>query len=400
MAFLTILWAIMKWIIIIGGCFALIVFAIAVFHPIYFTLSGRASIKAQRGEFKLSYLFNIIKIRCVASAHTQDLWLEVFGIKKLIQRETRVKDKKACETSLEKEETAEDAKESLAAESLIADSLNEKEIEKQAVSEIDDEIQAESVLANENVAEISENSKVLESKEKAEEEKVSEPEQFTAESREITENKNEILPESRADFEEDSRDENTDFKSEDIYAEPEYKVEATAEQLAQLQSILEAEDKAKQEQDREKDDWQKKFRRFKKDFNRRYGELRGKFRIIRQKWNTLLPVAKRFWSRGKRGFKFHDARVRVKYSLDEHYLTGMLCGYIAPTIGFAKQFGISWEPIPVFPEKPAVGVYSKGSLRIDIRPYMLLWAIIGLFFERNLYKEIYWLYKRKKDKRS
>jgi hypothetical protein len=78
----------------------------------------------------------------------------------------------------------------------------------------------------------------------------------------------------------------------------------------------------------------------------------------------------------------------------------MCCGYIAPTIGFAKRYGIDFEPIPLFPNQPEAGIYSKVSWNVDILPYRLIWAITALIFEKNIYKELYWLYKMKKKKKQ
>ena len=378
--FLTVLWSIIKWAAIIGGSFALVVLLIVVFHPIYFTLKGRASVKGQRGEVMLSYLFNIVRIRYIASVHTQDVWLEIFKWRKLLQRETV---HKARTTATYK---AADTNESVADESVV--------VSEQQESAVDEEVASEEI---ETTAQDSQHS--AEKEELATEAAKSSEEPEAAEQTQETDS---VAEESAAEEASAENEASVEESSESVSesSEPEYKVEATPEQLAELQNILEAEEKKEEAKKKSGNEWRDKLRKFKKDFNRRYDELRGKIRLVRQKWKSLWPVAKRFWNRGKKGFKFHDASLKIKYSLDEHHLTGMMCGYLAPTVGFAKQYGVNWEPVPVFPDKPGAGIYSKASWHIDIRPYMLVWAVIGLLFEKNLYKELYWLYKLKKGKKA
>ena len=368
-AFWAILWAIIKWAAIIGGSFALVVLLIAVFHPLYFSIYGRASVKGQRGEVRFSYLFNIIRIRYIATVHTQDVWLEIFKWRKLLQRDTVRKVSKPVTyepSGVDEQKPSE----------------QESETEK---NEIKEQVSNENLPAS--IEDHSDNEEHNESS-KTTEEAVSNDE--------VSESKPE---ESVTEKETASEADEADSESEAQTQEPEYKVEATPEQLAELQNILEAEEK-KEEAKKPGNDWNNKLRKFKKDFNRRYDQLKGKIRLVRQKWNSLWPVVKRFWNRGKKGFKFHDASLKIKYSLDEHHLTGMMCGYLAPTVGFAKQYGVNWEPIPIFPDKPGASIHSRASWHIDIRPYMLIWAVICLLFEKNLYKEIYWLYQFKKAKKA
>ena len=368
-AFWAILWAIIKWAAIIGGSFALVVLLIAVFHPLYFSIYGRASVKGQRGEVRFSYLFNIIRIRYIATVHTQDVWLEIFKWRKLLQRDTVRKVSKPVTyepSGVDEQKPSE----------------QESETEK---NEIKEQVSNENLPAS--IEDHSDNEEHNESS-KTTEEAVSNDE--------VSESKPE---ESVTEKETASEADEADSESEAQTQEPEYKVETTPEQLAELQNILEAEEK-KEEAKKSGNDWNNKLRKFKKDFNRRYDQLKGKIRLVRQKWNSLWPVVKRFWNRGKKGFKFHDASLKIKYSLDEHHLTGMMCGYLAPTVGFAKQYGVNWEPIPIFPDKPGASIHSRASWHIDIRPYMLIWAVICLLFEKNLYKEIYWLYQFKKAKKA
>ncbi len=379
-AFWAILWAIIKWAAIIGGSFALVVLLIAVFHPLYFSIHGRASVKGQRGEVRFSYLFNIIRIRYIATVHTQDVWLEIFKWRKLLQRDTVRKVSKPAtyepsvvdeqKVSEEESETKNEIKGQVPDENLPAsvEDSHDNEEQNEASETTEEAVSNEEVVSNDEVAA---NDEASESKQE------------------------ESVTEKEVASETDEAESDAEVQNE----EPEYKVEATPEQLAELQNILEAEEK-KEEAKKSGNDWNNKLRKFKKDFNRRYDQLSGKIRLVRQKWNSLWPVVKRFWNRGKKGFKFHDASLKIKYSLDEHHLTGMMCGYLAPTVGFAKQYGVNWEPVPIFPDKPGASIHSRASWHIDIRPYMLIWAVICLLFEKNLYKEIYWLYQFKKAKKA
>ena len=389
--FWAILWVIIKYGLIIGLCFAIIATLIIVFHPICISLKGRGSIKGQRGEAKLSYLFGLLRLRCIASSHTQDVWLEFGRFKKLLQR-VSVRDNEAIENTDNKQDVIESVKK---------EELKEKSLE-------DNKEKAETEIKADNLNESPKEEVV---------EKDSVQEKLMDSSSEITSSKEEVV-EEHIDDHSDNNDSNEDSllkedvkKSEELSEGKEYlsdedfKVEATPEQLAELQSILEEDEKKKEQQEelkqkKSKSGFNAKLLKFKKDFNRRYKQIKSNLVLLKQKWNSLWPVVKRFWNRGKKGFRFHEAYLKVEYSLDEHYLTGMLCGYLAPTVGFAKRYGLDFVPIPVFPNIPEAGVYSKASWQIDILPYKLIWAVTALLFEKNIYKELYWLYKWKKAKKS
>lgn len=381
-------WIIAKYSALIGGCFALIAITILLFHPIYLTLKGRASVMGQRGEVKLSYLFGLLRLRYIATVHTQDVWLEFGWFRKLLQRESvvseKVRTKKDSESEIKKDEAFKEEKVEVPTE----EELEEAEAEilsEESVEEKPEEERVESVESTKSEA-----AEALEESEKKEDNQIEEKAELSEEA--------EISEESLK--EEESLELSDEEIAESVNEEDMPKVEATPEQLAQLQSILEEEEKKEQEKKAPKSDWRAKLRKFKKDFNRRYDQLKGRFQLIKQKWNSLWPVVKRFWNRGKKGFRFHDAYLKVEYSLDEHYLTGMLCGYLAPTIGFIKRYGLDFEPVAMFPEKPGYGVYSKAAWYLDIKPYRLVWAVACLLFEKNIYKEIYWLYKYKKEKKK
>ena len=382
-------WVITKYSALIGGSFALIALMILLFHPIYLTLKGRASVKGQRGEVKLSYLFGLLRLRYIATIHTQDVWLEFGWFKKLLQRESVVSDKVRVKKDLESEIKEEEGVREEKTEVPTEEDLEEIEkAELEQVSEESIEEKSESVEVIETQKDESAKTLVeseIEVNQTEEKTELSEKAEDIEESEEVIEETSELSDEELA---------------ESLNEENIPRVEATPEQLAQLQSILEEEEKKEQEKKAQKSGWEAKLRKFKKDFNRRYEQLRGKFMLAKQKWNSLWPVVKRFWNRGKKGFRFHDAYLKVEYSLDEHYLTGMLCGYLAPTIGFIKSYGLDFEPVAMFPDKPGCGVYSKAAWYLDIKPYRLVWAVAGLLFEKNVYKEIYWLYKYKKEKKK
>ena len=375
-------WVITKYSAIIGGSIAFIAFLILLFHPIYLTLKGRASVMGQRGEVKLSYLFGLLRLRYIATVHTQDVWLEFGWFRKLLQRESVVSEKVRTKKDSESENKKDEALKEEKVEVPTEEELEEAEAEQILEESVEEKPEAERVESVETTK--SEAAEALEESEKKEDNQIEEKAELSEESLK----------------EEESAEISDEEIAESINEENMPKVEATPEQLAQLQNILEEEEKKEQEKKAPKSDWRAKLRKFKKDFNRRYEQLQGKFRLAKQKWNSLWPVAKRFWNRGKKGFRFHDAYLKVEYSLDEHYLTGMLCGYLAPTIGFIKRYGLDFEPVAMFPEKPGYGVYSKAAWYLDIKPYRLVWAVTCLFFEKNIYKEIYWLYKYKKGKKN
>lgn len=398
--FWPILWTILKYTALLGGGFVLITLLIIIFHPIRFTLNGRASIKGQRGEVVLSYLFSLLRIRYVATRKAQCTWLEFCGLRKLLDKEefqphkNMVKTNEEASDAGEADDTNEDENEQTSSEAL----------EKNTETTRTDSALLESVpettgdVTEKSVSEENPSDKTLEKESLSEE----------------TENKLEEKQEEQ--LSEDAKEQqNSDIseKSEDNGSSTEASVEEQSAETADETTVSESkgnenkddfatatvpadEVKPKSESD---GGWQKKLRKFKKDFNRRYEQLRGKIRLFKQKWNSLWPVVKRFWNRGKRGFRFYGASLMVRYSLDEHYLTGMLYGYLAPLIGFAQRYGLRFMPVAAFPEIPGPGIYAKATWNIEIRPYCLIWAVTALLFEKNLYKEAYWLYKEKKKKK-
>lgn len=359
-------WLFTKYAALFGGCFMLTVALIVIFHPIHINLLGRLSLKGQRGAVTLSYLFNILKIRFVASRHTQDIWLHIFGFKRLLQRETRERKKVAVTVSesqtsesVEKQETTEKVEETSFAE----EKSEKEELEKE-----------ESVTTTTQAAENNSSDTVEQEKSDSE----------SSETKEVVEDKTESVPEETS--------------SENAKEETSSEALTETDPSQKTEEIVEEKTPEKPVQKKKDSDFHAMLRKFKKDANRRYKELQGKLRLVKQKWNSLFPVVKRFWQRGKKGFSFYGARLMVRYSLDEHYLTGMMYGYVAPMIGFAQRYGLAFEPVAAFPDKPDYTVYSKVTWNIDIKPWRLMWAVVCLLFEKNLYKEIIWLYKRKKKK--
>lgn len=369
-SFWAIFWVIIKYSLIIGISLSTIALIILLFHPICFTLKGRGSVQGQRGEIKLSYLFGLFRLRYIASIHTQDVWLEFGWIKKLLQRES---------IKVKKENSEEEIKE---------DSGKTVEEEKQeaTVSESVEEVEEKSVTTSESVKE--------EAEKDANNSEPTETEELTAKNNNETEldelDISDQTEKQQVQAEKEEKIENTSLDNNEISGEDlsNIKVVATPEQLAQLQNILEEEERKEQENKKE-NDLASKFRKLKKDFDKRYKQIRSKIRLIKSKWHIVIPIIKRFWNRGKKGFCFHDAFLKINYSLDDYCLTGLLYGYIAPTIGFAKRYGLNFQPAPVFPEQPKIGVYSKASWCIDIKPYKLIWAVTGLLFEKDIYKEIF-----------
>ena len=394
--FWAVTWIIIKYGLIIGVSLAIIAALIVVFHPIYITLKGRGSIKGQRGEAKFSYLFGLLRLRCIASFHTQDVWLEFWRFKKLLQRVSVKED--------EIEAISEDKIDKIESSDQEGKSLEDFKEKSEEITEKPSESPKEEPVQTEIVQEKKTEEKPMETSSEdtiQKEETVEPPKENILE--DVKESSDDSL--QKEEIKDSAELADNIEKTEDNINEEEYKVEATPEQLAELQNILEEEEKKKEQQEelkqkKSKSSFNAKLRKFKKDFNRRYQQVKTNLVLLKQKWNSLWPVVKRFWNRGKKGFRFHEAYLKVEYSLDEHYLTGMLCGYLAPTVGFAKRYGLDFVPVPVFPNIPEAGVYSKASWQIDILPYKLIWAVTALLFEKNIYKEIYWLYKWKKAKKS
>ncbi len=379
--FWAIFWIIIKYSLIIGVSLGTLALLIIIFHPICFSLKGRGSLKGQRGEVLMSYLFGLLRLRYIATVHTQDLWFEFGWFKKLLQRDS-VRGKRE-EVSIEKRE---DDKANGEKSNVVSETLEEKVEEKRESEEEDrekvEEKREEEPKEKDIIKEDSAVSKTLEEKGSEEEGDITVTEAVKKE--EIEEDKIEKVDEDDTVSE--------TIKEEEVLP----KVEATPEQLAELQNILEEEEKKEAEKIENKgNDLSAKFRKFKKDFDRRYKQIRSKIRLVKSKWGKLWPIVKRFWNRGKKGFKLYGGNLKIKYSFEDYCLTGMFYGCVAPSIGFVKRYGVNFMPIPVFPEQPSNAVYSKASFCLDIKPYRLIWAVCGLLFEKEIYKEVYQLLKKK-----
>ena len=132
------------------------------------------------------------------------------------------------------------------------------------------------------------------------------------------------------------------------------------------------------------DDWRARARRFRRDLNNRYQQLKRYIRLFMRKWQIVWPVLQRFWGRGKKGFSLVEPTLKVRYALHEPYITGMFHGSISIFSGLAAQFGLNFIPVPMFGE-PCI--YARGHVTAVIRPWRFLAAMLGLLLERDLYRE-------------
>ncbi len=138
------------------------------------------------------------------------------------------------------------------------------------------------------------------------------------------------------------------------------------------------------------DGWQSKFRRFRRDFDRRYRQIRGWLRTFMRKWKVLYPVFLRFWRRGKKGLSIDGTALLLRYALHEPYLTGMFHANLAVMSGFVGRFGVNFKPVPVF-SQPCI--YARGHSTAVIRPWRFAAAIVGLFLEPDLYRQLWQAFK-------
>jgi hypothetical protein len=131
-------------------------------------------------------------------------------------------------------------------------------------------------------------------------------------------------------------------------------------------------------------------RKFKRDASRRFRQIKGYLRLFRRKWRLLSPIGKRFWRRGKKAFGLPRIDLLLRYALHEPYLTGMSHATLAVASGMAGQWGVNFMPVPHF---GAPMVYSRACITAIIKPWRLLFATGALLFEKQLYVELWQLFK-------
>lgn len=389
MEYLSIAADLLKWLLLISSLAAAVIMAIAIFHPVRFRVRLRASILGQRAEIWGSYLFGILNLGVIATPNVQDVTIKIFCWKKLLQRTRRISatvspekpEQQASQTPDKKNEAAPTTATTADQETVTVSRQDKTVTETAAVEEEADEAQKETVLP---------------AKPPLEPEPSSEPSPTKAEEPVIDKvQPAEIKPvqtkPSEAYIEPDGA------AMTPPAAEPPQAVPVDTVPLEPLHKTDEkpkakptATETASESQKEPVDNWRSMARKFRRDFSRRYRQLKNYLKLFGQKWQILSPVLKRFWARGKQGFRLHEPTLKLRYALHEPYITGMFHGSMSILAGLANRFGLNFIPVPSFNEP---GVYARGQVTAIIRPWKFMAALLGLAFEKDLYKEAWAAFK-------
>jgi len=393
---MTTFWLITQYLLIFMLIASSAAFLVAMFHPLRFDVKLRASIRGQRAEIWFVYLFRIFKIGVIATPHTQDIVLKIFTWKKLIERQQRTRTP-APARPVPPAEKPDKPDASVPASNTTTGAKP----------------------ADDNLATIKEpveQPSDISVAEEEEEEKAAEPiikaaSATTEEAKIIAEPSQTDPTEAAAVISHDDKPETAQITSENEISPPseikppEIKPpEIKPVDTTPLKPISESsgtetkkspapekpQDKAENSATTADTSIRQKLRKFKRDLSRRFRQFQSYARIFRQKWRLLIPIFKKFWQRGKKGFGLLNPAIKLRYALHEQYLTGMMQANMAVLSGFAGRFGLNFIPVPVFTEP---GVYGKGYVSAVIRPWRLVIAALGLLFEKQLYKELWQAFK-------
>ncbi|MBU1107942.1 MAG: hypothetical protein KKB51_14815 [Candidatus Riflebacteria bacterium] len=434
MEILSTIWQITQTLLLITVIISSVMLLIALFHPLRFDVKLRGSVKGQRAEVWFVYLFRLFKIGVIATPHTQDLVVSFMGWKKRLDRLGSRKpasnpppttpsgavpstDTSAPTTSTAAPQTTESAtsadvqvndkpiKADVTAESPpITDSVvKSKEPSSRAPTSseaIPVDHRTETADATTGTAEASDTVSAVVDEPLLPHKTQQSPEQIAATPALSEKNAPEIDPEKPETIEPviESDKPVADIDSRPLKplheVEAEYKAakdnesgranaqpgadtaDATGKATKSLKQVL---------------------RRFKRDASRRFNQFKTYARLFRLKWRSLSPVFKRFWQRGKPGFGLPRIDLLLRYALHEPYLTGMCHGTLAVASGMAGQWGVNFVPVPQF---GAPMIYSRAYVTAVVRPWRLLYATAALLFEKQLYKEIWQLFKWYREKKQ
>ncbi len=398
--YLSIAFALLQLLLILAVTGCSIIAVIGLFHPLVFNVRLRASQLGQRAEIWGAYLFGTLKIGIVATPANQDVILKFLFWKKLLQRNRRQKVARPGSRTT----GPSDQPPGPSVEKSTYSSPEGKSRPDTATSKPE----TEEKTAPAHPAELSQQIETPASEMPA---PVTPPEPAPV-----------SLPASPAPASADDKDSTTipgvQTKAEVVTTEPLAEeppqqqtpdviqttparpIEPTPVDTLPLKPVSEvhpeksaAEKPADREETAEaqiKDGWQSKFRRFRRDFNRRYRQIRGWLRTFMRKWKVLYPVFLRFWHRGKKGMSIDGTSLLLRYALHEPYLTGMFHANLAVMSGFVGRFGVNFKPVPVF-SQPCI--YARGHSAAVIRPWRFAAAIAGLLLEPDLYRQLWQAFK-------
>lgn len=339
---------------------------IAVFHPLRFNIRLRASLKGQRAEVLFCYLFRLLELKAIATPASQNVYISVLGLKKLVYSEGRIKKDqgKQTQTQINGKKPAPEAEKTQATKT-------HKEIQAKAETEAEAKTETEAEAAAKTAA-------AAEAKAEAEAEAAAEAEaKAEAESPESTQTAAQAEAEAKA--------------------AAETKAETEAEAKAKSAAKTEAKAKAGQQGSIE-DKLRIKLRRLKKKGAEVYKEVRHCARLFISELKILKPVLARFYGRAKKGVAVPKADITLKYAFSEAYLTGMCQGNMVIFKQLLTPLGVNFMPIPVFNCAPCL--HTRGGVTAVVYPWRFVGAFVGLLFEKRLYTEGYGLYKWYKKKKN
>lgn len=428
MDYLTLIWTIIQLLLIFTVAAGAICLIIGLFHPITVNLKLRASQLGQRGEVWGSYLFGIVKIGVIATPHNQDVALKILFWQRFLQRNRRQKPTRpqpppatpgqpaTDSASATAPKTTDSAKPQPATEAAAASVKRAETVRAESAVQVKpDSEPAIQTDAEKETEKKSASETAIESETKIENMKT--PEAETAGKTEpgimsespdgirgdiMTEDSTE--PVIKADGLDSGSDATAQVKvpsSEPAPVTRAQPVDVTPVDVTPLKPVAEvaqeqkAADKSETAATFKSDDqagqaaaggsdWRARARRFRRDLNNRYQQLKRYIRLFMRKWQVVWPILQRFWGRGKKGFSLVEPTLKVRYALHEPYITGMFHGSISIFSGLAAQFGLNFIPVPMFGE-PCI--YARGHVTAVIRPWRFLAAMLGLLFERDLYRE-------------
>lgn len=430
--YLPIILDLLKLLLILSATASAMVLIVGLLHPLTFNVKLRASQFGQRAEIWASYLFGMLKIGVIATPNTQDVTLKILFYKKLLQRNQRPRPPGPQKNSPGDDQTHEVKPETPA--EVKADigpagkSADTDKRETKATADTRPPGQQPLESANETQAsddkcsgpapeitppaspaaiEASSAATVKEPEVKAAPAETPLPGATPAGHEKAAEDalkqptrpaSDQISTPSDSDTHRPAPEQTPPIRipsqavPDEIDATPLKPLgEVASEQTReQTRSADQPEHESSAAEKPAGDDWRAKARRFRRDFGRRYRQVKSYIRLFMRKWQILSPVFWRFWARGKKGFSLSEPGLMVRYALHEPYITGMFHATMSMLAGAAGQFGINFVPVPVFSE-PCF--YARGRVTAIIRPWRFAAAMLGLLLERNLYRELWLAFK-------
>ncbi|MDD2999640.1 MAG: hypothetical protein PHV05_11315 [Candidatus Riflebacteria bacterium] len=387
-AFLSIAWALTELLLIISVATALILLIIAILHPLCLDLHLRGSRIGQKAELWFSYLFGIFKIGLVATPHRQNVVIKILFWKKLLKTNGRKKVFKPQPAS-DRPPTEPPSPPAMTPVEILPAKETTEDIQSQPdtatitkTTETLDKPPAQTSQPAETIVDTNDaqTKKSTAATEKAAtdlpdatEISATEPEQTTS------------APPSATNIDTEP------LKPLKQVEEEQVSQTAAARQAPETSSAKHSTRPTPEESFRQK------LRRGKRNFSDHYRQGKKYVKISIDKWNKISPALKRFWGRSRKGFSLINPELMVRYALHEPYLTGMFHGTMSIFSGLAHRFGVVFTPIPVF---TGPTIYAKASARAVIRPWCFTLAFVGILFEKQLYKELWFAFKWYKNNRA